>query len=109
MGTVWKTQWIAIATGGGAFGVGKDQPSKKKAESLAIEDCKRKGGSGCKVYYQTYNQCMALAGGAQTLSVYRAETVEKSEVLVLDKCNSNPSNGRCELYYSGCSYPLKKN
>ena len=105
--SVWQSQWIAIATGEGAFGVGKDQPSKRKAQRAALADCSARGGIKCKVYLSTYDQCLAFAGGEATAVGATDQTQGKAEVRVLCMCRSNPSNRDCQVYFSGCSSPIR--
>lgn len=99
-----QTLWIAIATGENAFGVGKDQPSMRKAGSAALSDCKRKGGRKCALVYQTSDECVALAGGSNRTSVFAAATIAQSGAFAMTECNGYPGNGPCTLLYAGCSY-----
>lgn len=107
--TVWRSQWIAIATGIGAIGVGKDQPSKRKASKAAVSDCVAKGGKACKVYVVTYDQCVAIAGGGPAATGARDETIEQAEARVLASCRKASGGASCQVYYSGCSYPVQVN
>lgn len=104
---VWKTQWISIATGVGAYGVGKDQPSRRKAEKAAIADCRTKGGENCRVAVSTYNQCAAISGGSTTLFSAWDDTLEGVERRSVDICQDKQGNMNCQVYYADCSYPKR--
>lgn len=104
---LWRTQWISIAVGAGAFGIGKDQPSRRKAEKTAIADCKSKGGRACEVRVTTYNQCAAIAGGSTTLIAAWDETLEEVKERSVGNCREKPGNRDCQIYYAGCTYPAR--
>lgn len=104
---VWKTRWIAIAVGKGAFGVGRDQPSKRTAEKKALADCKNRSGLSCEIRIVTYNQCAAIAGGSTTLIASGAETLEAVTMDSLESCRNTHDNTDCQVYFSGCSYPIR--
>lgn len=107
-GPRWSTRWIAIAVGPGTVGVGKDQPSKRKAQKAAVQDCqKRGGGAKCKVRMETYDQCLAFAAGSASTGIARSPAQERAEQLALQSCHENGSGGQCRVHYSGCSYPVQ--
>lgn len=103
----WKSQWIAIAVGAGAFGVGKDQPSRRKAEKNALAECKSKGGKACQVRVATYNQCAAIAGGSTTLISAWDQTLQEVKERSMRFCGQKPGNENCQIYYADCSYPVR--
>lgn len=105
--SVWETRWIAIALGGGGFGVGKDQPSKMKAEKLALSECKKTAATGkCSVSIATQNQCVAVSTGPYNAVTYGAATKERAEEMANRGCQDSVENrgAACQIFYSGCSY-----
>lgn len=70
---VWETRWGAIAVdfAMGKFGVGR---TKDEAENMALDECKKEGGSGCEIDLTYYNQCGAIAWGASDARTFRAES-----------------------------------
>lgn len=106
--SAWRTNWIAIAMGGGGFGVGKDQPSKRKAEKIAMSECRKTAAADkCSISIVTYNQCVAASAGKSIASTFRAPTKEEAEKGANGRCSASAANAgsSCSVFYSGCSYP----
>ncbi|WP_315386982.1 DUF4189 domain-containing protein [uncultured Stenotrophomonas sp.] len=113
----WETRWGAVAEGQNAAnpkgptatGVAVSQKSGKAATQLAIDECKRGGGTRCEVRIAYYNQCVAIAdpthdareSGASLSSIVRAQTEEKAKQMASERCQS--TGQRCEIVYSACS------
>lgn len=100
----WVKMWGAIATSktGGALGTVVGVDSQKEAEKIAMQDCKAKGGDGCKVGMSYHNQCAAmLVGSDVTLS--RAESIAVAKTEGLKECVARGDN--CRVYYSTCTEP----
>ncbi|WEI17693.1 DUF4189 domain-containing protein [Acinetobacter proteolyticus] len=100
----WVKTWGAIATSktGGALGTVVGVDSQKEAEKIAMQDCKAKGGGGCKVGMSYHNQCAAmLVGSDVTLS--RAESIAVAKTEGLKECAARGDN--CRVYYSACTEP----
>ena len=104
---VWKTQWLSIAFGKNGFGAATDMPSKKKAETAALAQCRDIGGIECYINMTTHNQCIAVARGGVTAPSAGADGLEEAQSLALAECAKDKRNGNCELYYSACSYPVR--
>lgn len=104
-GPQWQSRWGAIATTNGAFGVANGMSSKRKASKAALADCKRNGGSKCKVSMVFYNQCGALAWGDTGNTTFNSPHLEDAERSAVEGCGEHSAN--CKLYYSACSYPVQ--
>ncbi len=113
----WENRWGSVAEDRdpvpGTFtstGVVVGQKSKRIAESVALQRCKRSGGRQCYIRISYYNQCAAVAdftsqtgavGGKSTAA--SAGTVEEAKRLALGQCADLNSGGSCEVVYSDCS------
>lgn len=106
LGPEWETRWGAIALGGGGFGAANDVDSRRKAEKLALKECRDTGGGErCKISITYYNQCAASATGLSVAATYSAPEKSEAEHNALKDCNSRDQN--CEVFYSACSYPAR--
>lgn len=103
-GPLWQDRWIAIAVDGaeGVFGAAKGLSSRRKAVKAALEDCTAKGGTFCKPYGVTYNQCIALVSGRQYINSYGSPRREQAEEGALNECSAQTTN--CQIFYSECSF-----
>jgi hypothetical protein len=101
----WETRWGAIATDAehAKLGVVIAASNKRMAELGALEDCKNKGGSNCKLQLSYYNQCAAMVVGDRVMNTGSAATLEEAKQMGLSECQKDDSN--CRVYYSGCSLP----
>jgi len=106
-GPQWKTQWVSIAFGNNGFGAATHMPSKRKAESKALAQCREMGGTGCHVNLTTYNQCVAVASGGHTAPSAGASDQETAESIAMNDCMADEKNASCEIYYAACSYPVR--
>jgi Domain of unknown function (DUF4189) len=104
---VWKTQWLSIAFGKNGFGAATEMPSKRKAEQVALAQCRDMGGTQCHINMTTYNQCIAVARGGVTAPSAGAHELEEAKALALAECEKDDRNSYCELYFSACSYPIR--
>lgn len=107
-GPSWSTTWGAIAIDGpsavaaSSFG----QSSKRKAKSVAVSNCRAKGGTkACKVLLSFYNQCAALAGGDNNASAAGASTLEEATRNAVRDCSA--VTGNCRVVHSVCTYPVR--
>jgi hypothetical protein len=100
---IWADRWGAIATDAtnGGVGTAVSMSSKRKAEKAALEVCRTKGGSGCKLSLTYYNQCGAMAWGATHMATASAQTIEKASELAVDSCAKGSTD--CQIYYADCS------
>lgn len=112
----WETRWGAIASGMSqgpnptmATGVSVSQTSKKLAQQIAVQECKKLGGVDCEVQIAYHNQCVAIADplaeerskGRLTSSFMGAKTESEASRLALERCAGH--GARCEIVYSACS------
>ena len=107
LGPQWETRWGAIVSGGGGFGASVNMPSKRKAEKIALKQCKDSGGRNlCTVKTAYYNQCAAIAWGENSeYAVATALTADISQMNAVKGCSDLGVN--CKIFYSGCSYPVR--
>lgn len=100
----WEKTWGAIATSdtGGALGTATGLSSKEQAERVAMQDCKTKGGGGCRVGLSYQNQCAVMAVG-DGIALTRAASIEEAKADALKTCESKQDN--CRVYYSACTEP----
>lgn len=100
----WARRWGAIAIDDSNSGVGTavDMHSKRKAEKAALEQCREKGGDGCKVSHTYSNQCGVIAWGDTHYVTGSAATIEEASELALRSCSAASAN--CRIYYADCSY-----
>lgn len=109
VGPFWVTSWGAIAVDGPArvIGASHSQRSKRKANAMAMSDCRAKGGAkkNCSVLISFYNQCGAIAGGDTEATTHSAGTAEQASTMALQRCSSITSN--CKVMQTTCSYPMR--
>lgn len=102
----WADRWGAIATDGrGTAGIVANLSSKREAEHSAISECKNRGGGVCAVQLSYHNQCAAVVAGRTAASNTHAETKEEAITMGMRSCEKRDGQGKCWVYYSGCSYP----
>ncbi|SEK70160.1 protein of unknown function [Pseudoxanthomonas sp. GM95] len=107
----WIKTWGAIANAtNDVMGATTGQRTKREAGKIAVENCKREGGVGCKLIYPYENRCVAMAGGFRAPDDYRVVTqasssVEASSALVIDGCSESGAR-ECKVFYSACSEPI---
>lgn len=106
-GPQWAKRWGAIAydSVAGSLGGADGMMSKRKADKAALSTCKKKGGKSCKVIASYYNQCGAMAWGNGFFAAWRAPEREQAESNAINECSQG--TGQCQVFYSGCSYPVR--
>jgi uncharacterized protein DUF4189 len=104
---IWEMRWGAIAVdfAMGKFGVGNARRTRDEAESMALDECKKEGGSGCEIDLTYYNQCGAIAWGASDARTFRAESKEIASTHAIEACNKQTAD--CKIYYADCSFPAR--
>jgi hypothetical protein len=103
-GGYWEKRWGAITLDAAAkaFGTADGYASKGSANKAAITDCKKWGGTKCKVSISYHNQCGVLVSGEKYSLTARGPTVEVALNIALEQCiKQDPT---CKLYHAGCSY-----
>ena len=106
-GPRWKFRWGAIVVDGerGKFGGADGFERPSKAKKAAIKDCRSNGGKQCELLVEYYNQCGALVWGENRYSGHTGPVPEEVSKRALDLCAKDTSN--CQIYYTGCSYPVE--
>lgn len=105
----WVSRWGAIAIGstasGGGVGATTDQRNRRKAESLAMRQCRATGGGmDCEVF-SYHDQCAVVAWGTSGYVVRSAASIELASRVALDQCSAKTDD--CEVFYSACSLPQR--
>lgn len=103
----WVSRWGAIAigstAGGGGVGVATDQHSRRKAESIAMKQCRDTGGGKeCEVF-SYHDQCAVVAWGNRSYVVRSAASIDIATGVALEQCRERTEG--CRIFYSACSLP----
>lgn len=105
----WVTRWGAIAIGstasGGGFGTSIGISSKNQVEEVAVEKCKSTGGGEACKAFSYRDQCAVVAWGTKNYTIQSAESIEVASELALGDCSAKTTD--CQLFYSGCSLPVR--
>lgn len=106
-GPGWLSQSGAIAYGGGGFGSARGVVSKRKAEKVALHQCRESGGGKlCKVAFTYSNQCAAYAIGENYfVGIGHGSEQRAAERDAHHNCSGN--DAQCRVTYSACSYPAQ--
>lgn len=101
----WEDRWGAFASSAsdGWSGSVLNKKSKREAERAAMAECKKKGGADCRVDLSFYNQCGAVASGGGSLGYSNAPTEKRAIDAAMTECG----NSDCEIFFHGCSLPVK--
>lgn len=105
----WMTTWGAITSSfvpTGVLGIATLFPSESAAIQAAMQDCRSKGGTECKIELTYYNQCAAVIVGHPGYVVETGETPDETVDKSMSECVS-AGNKNCRVLYSGCSLALK--
>jgi hypothetical protein len=104
----WLDQWGAIANDSdGHWGISSEVANKKKAQAAALEDCQERQGKDCILRITYHNQCVAAAANG-SIALYTSAASEKEAINdAMRRCEKEPSQKECWIYYSGCSLPVK--
>lgn len=99
----WEKTWGAIATSetGDALGTAVGLPDRAQAERIAMQDCKAKGGGGCRVDLTYHNQCAVMVVGNRQLGLSRAASIDEATQDAIGVCNAKGDS--CRVYYSACT------
>lgn len=103
-GPIWVDSWGAIATdaGHGSVGVANNVASPGKAEEVALNDCRSRGGANCKVDTRFRNACGALIAGDTGFNAGSAPTLDQAIQTGMKVC-TDAGTPNCHVYYSACS------
>jgi hypothetical protein len=99
----WMSRWqsIAIDTDKAIIGSAINQKTSTSAESAALGDCKRQGGSSCQTAVTHSNGCAAIVASETTVSNGAGDTKLDAEREAFKNCGL--SDKTCRLLYSQCS------
>jgi hypothetical protein len=103
----WHNRYGGIAIDGshGIIGISSNQSERDLARSLAISDCKNKGGSNCKLVGTYRDGCAVFVAGDKLSAMNSDGTIEKAQASAMGRCQKVDTN--CEVLYSGCSLPVQ--
>lgn len=114
-GPKWKATWGAIAMDddSGATGVTVGSKSERAAYKEALDRCRKKGATHCKVALTYTNQCASVArtttvsrtGQWQVALSSGADEAASGQAAMKD-CRAKANGGACELVYTDCSAPV---
>lgn len=93
---------IAYSKKNGAYGYAHGWTNQKKAEAVALKNCKA-NGPGCEVQVWYYDSCGAVASDGRNVTWGRAGTPGAAVRQALDRCNQKWFKGTCESKVSDCS------
>jgi hypothetical protein len=93
---------IAYSKKKGVYGYSYGWNSQKKAEAVALKNCKD-SGPGCKSVVWFYNSCAAVASDGPHVTWGQADTASAAIKDAVDKCNKTLFHGKCENKVYSCS------
>ncbi len=107
-GPRWEFRWgvIVVDSERGKFAGIDGYADPRKAERTAVKQCRKNGGKRCKVLVEYHNQCGVLVAGDALTVAYHGPVIEEASKRAMADCSSK--TGNCQVYYSGCSYPVEK-
>lgn len=108
---VWADRWGAIAVDTAprnsvGYGAVTGMERKSQAERAALKSCREKGGTRCEIEISYYNQCAVLVWGDNSFNTSGAASEEEAKRRGMDKC-TQAGESNCEIFYSGCSIPVR--
>lgn len=103
----WSSRWGAIATYVpiGVLGTSNNVSSEALTKTLAIEECKSKGGLSCKIEVTYDNKCAVVVVGDEGYVVTSRALQSESISAGLDVCGGE--NKHCHVFYTACSRPVR--
>lgn len=109
-GPQWQSRFGAMSIDytRGKLGTASNMANTRKAEKAAIAQCRANGGddSSCKKNLLSWgNGCGVVAWGASFAAMRSGASVDAASNEALQACGQN--TGDCQIYYSGCSYPVQ--
>lgn len=103
----WASRWGAIASDStGEFGIATGLSNERAARKAALAECAKRGGVSCDATFTFHDQCAAIASSESVSFSLGAATEQEAKDLAMRKCEASQA-GRCWIYYSGCSFPVK--
>jgi hypothetical protein len=104
----YSARWGAIATDGvkGILGSVDNAKDKATAEEGALEICRQKGGSPCKIGVSYANGCGSMSVGDKGFTFGMAPTQMEATAISMARCSADGDTA-CHPYQSGCSTPIR--
>ncbi|WP_408952109.1 DUF4189 domain-containing protein [Lysobacter sp. Hz 25] len=103
----WESRWGAVATDEkGAFGIATDKKSEREAKKSALSECTSRGGMTCSSGLVFRNQCAAVVNSSTRSFSQSAATENEAVTAGQQRCKES-STGKCWVYFSGCSLPVR--
>ncbi|SEW00339.1 protein of unknown function [Luteibacter sp. 329MFSha] len=98
----WEARWNAISTDAdiGVIGTAAGFGSQLGAESHAVHDCTRQGGTRCKLQISAKNGCLAMAVGEKKMLFSSAAELDDAESRAMESCLDH--NQKCRVFHSFC-------
>ena len=107
----WHDTWGAVAGSSSTSWAGSatDQPSKARAEKVALQKCADEGAKDCSVLMSYYNQCFAWVVPVSKSKGSRSgmgtgQTLDIATAVANKKCIDTTGRA-CEMFYSDCAKP----
>lgn len=106
----WHDAWGAVALSNATSWVGAstDQPSKSRAEDVALQKCRAEGASDCAILSSYHNQCFALmVPVAKKNFQWGYGTGENVEIAtqIANRVCMKSSGDACKMFYTDCAEP----
>lgn len=103
----WESRWGAVASDStGEFGIVTNMKSERTARKAALQECAKRGGVSCSATFTFHDQCAAVVSSEAISFSQGAPTEDEAKQLAVSQCEAAQS-GRCWVFYSGCSLPVK--
>lgn len=103
----WESRWGAIATDlKGTFGIATGLTSERRAKKEALADCRGRGATSCTADFTFRDQCAAVVNSTTRTFSQSAATEAEAIQIGQSRCAASAS-GKCWVFYSGCSLPVK--
>jgi hypothetical protein len=106
----WHDAWGAVALSKATSWVGAstDEPSRSRAEGIALQKCRAEGASDCTVLSSYHNQCFALMVPAAKENFRwgsgTGENIETATQIANRACMTS-SGDACKIFYTDCAEP----
>lgn len=100
----WGAIAIDLSSSNAGIGVSVAANSKRQATREALDDCRIKGGKGCKINLSYSNQCAVVIAGIPYSRAHAGPTVEIAAASGLRLCEEAGAD-ECQVYYKACSLP----
>ena len=106
-GGVWMdgVEALAMGTDGKGFSTSGVMTSARRAKNTALEQCRAKGGVGCRVILPMKNQCGAMVWGETYWATGLGPLLQDAIGIATKMCQAKTTD--CQVYYSSCASPQR--